>query len=73
LPDSQHARVEPISRKVGSWERRGVIDILIPGQAAVYRVPQQELDVLATARIDQVPLHERAQAQTLMKLAHENQ
>ena len=50
-PRSQIFR-EPMSRKVGSWERRcGVVDILIPRQAAVDRLPQQvgqrQLDILA--------------------------
>ncbi|MGD1026853.1 MAG: hypothetical protein ABR989_03795 [Candidatus Binatus soli] len=58
-------------------EALGVVDILIPRQSALYRLPQQigqrQLGVLAPARIGQVPLHERAQAQTFVKLARQNQ
>src|ERR1022692_968262 len=59
--------LEPMSRKVGSWERRSAsLTSSYPRQAAVYRLPQQvgqrQLGVLAPARIGQVPLHERAQA-----------
>jgi len=55
----------------------GVVDILIPGQSAVHRLPQQvdqrQLGILAPAGIGQVPFHEFAQAQTHIQLAHQNQ
>jgi hypothetical protein len=58
-------------------EARGVVDIRIPGQAAIDRLPQQvgqrQLDILASARIAQVSFYEHAQAETLIQLAHQNQ
>jgi hypothetical protein len=55
-------------------EARGVVDIRIPGQAAIDRLPQQvgqrQLDILASARIAQVSFYEHAQAETLIQLAH---
>src|SRR5208282_5115227 len=58
-------------------EPLGVVHILVPRQAAVDRLPhqvgQRQLGVLAPARIVQVPLHERAQTQVLVQLAHQNQ
>ena len=52
---------EPMSRKVGILgEAVGVVDIFIPGQSAVHRLPQQvdqrQLGILAPAGIAQVPL-----------------
>jgi hypothetical protein len=51
-------------------EARGVVDILIPSQPAVDRLPQQvrqrQLDILAPPRIAQVMVHEFAQAETLV-------
>jgi hypothetical protein len=55
---------------------RGVVHILIPGQAAVDRLPQQvgqrQLDILAPPGIAPVPVHEFAQAETFVQLAHQN-
>src|SRR5271156_7192766 len=82
------ARLRPRRAPGSSWSRsagrsdlereaRGVVDIRIPGQAAIDRLPQQvgqrQLDILAPARIAQVSFYEHAQAQTLIQLAHQNQ
>jgi len=55
----------------------GVVDILIPGQSAVHRLPQQidqrQLDIFAPAGIAQVSPHEFAETQTFIQLAYQNQ
>jgi hypothetical protein len=73
LPDLPRAD-QPEGRILG--KARGVVHILIPGQAAVDRLPQQvgqrQLDILAPPGIAQVPVHEFAQAETFVQLAHQN-
>jgi hypothetical protein len=58
-------------------EARGIVHILIPGQPAIDRLPQQvgqrQLDILAPAGIAQMSVHEFAQAETFVQLAHQNQ
>jgi hypothetical protein len=60
-----------------SGEALGVVYILIPGQPAVDRLPQQvgqrQLDILAPPGIAQVAVYEFAQAETFVQLAHQNQ
>jgi len=58
-------------------EPRGVVNIFIPGQPAIDRLPQQvgqrQLDILAPPGIAHVAVHEFAQAKTFVQLAHQNQ
>jgi len=58
-------------------EARGIVHILIPGQLAIDRLPQQvgqrQLDILAPPGIALVAVHEFAQAETFVQIAHENQ
>jgi len=55
----------------------GVVDILVAGQAAINRLPQQvsqgQLGVLAAARIRQVLSDQIAEAQPLVQLPHQDQ
>ena len=55
----------------------GVVRVLVPGQAAVDRLPnqvgQRELEVAPGARIAEVSFDQRTQAETLVQLAREQQ
>ncbi len=57
-------------------EARGIVHILIPGQPAIDRLPQKigqrQLDILAPPGIVHVTVHEFAQAETFIQLAHQN-
>src|SRR6266851_4858550 len=73
-----HIFLEPMSRKVGSWERRSAsLTSSYPAKRLYIRLPQQvgqgQLEILAPEGIGQVPFHECAQAQTLIQLAHQDQ
>ena len=78
LPRAPRSCVSRFSRKVGSWERRSAsLTSSYPAKRLYIdcrkQVGQRQLGVLAPARIGQVPLHERAQAQTFVQLAQQNQ
>jgi len=57
-------------------EPLGVVDILVARRSPVHRLPykvgQRQLRVLST-RVGQVPLNERAEAQPLIQLSHQEQ
>jgi len=71
LPRGQH----PKHRVLG--QPFGVVRVLVPGQAAVDRLPnqvgQRELEVAPGARIAEVSFDQRTQAETLVQLAREQQ
>jgi hypothetical protein len=73
LPDLPRAD-EPEGRILR--QARGVVHILISGQAAIDRLAQQvgqrQLDILASTGIAQMSVHEFAQAETFVQLAHQN-
>ena len=54
-----------------------VVEVLIPGQAAVDRLPQEirqaKLSVQALSAVAQVLCDERLQAQAFIQLAHQNE
>jgi hypothetical protein len=74
LPDLPRAN-EPEGRILR--QARGVVNVLIPGQPAIDRLPQhvgqRQLNILAPPGIAQVTVHEFAQAETFVQLAHQNQ
>src|ERR1700730_18520932 len=67
LPNLMRAD-QPESRILG--KPPGVVNVFVTRQAAIDRLPQQvgqrQLDILARTGIAQVPVHEFAQAQTLV-------
>jgi hypothetical protein len=65
---------EPEGRVLG--KPLGIVNILVPRQPTVYRLPhevgQRQLGVLPS-RVSQVPFDERAEAQPLIQLSHQEQ